>query len=115
MFEKKTLMADKSVGKPLKEKLIDMARTGAQQLQKLRHPGVLKIVFPVAESKDFLAFAAEPCIASLANLLGNYSNLTPVSFIIKEYELDEMEVSIGITQVHRRGPALDFELLTKRK
>ena len=99
IFDKKALGQDKALDRKTKDKVIDLARRGATQLQKLRHPNVLRITFPVTESKDFIAFAAEPVTASLSNLLGKFDNLPKVSLAIKQYELDELECSIGVSQI----------------
>ena len=39
-------------------------------LADLKHPNLLKVTQGLAETKDYLAFATEPCFASLANVLG---------------------------------------------
>ncbi|EGD83576.1 SCY1 protein kinase [Salpingoeca rosetta] len=99
IFDKKAINQDKTLDRRTKDRVFELARQGASQLQKLRHPNVLRIVFPVTESKDYIAFATERVVASLSNLLGKFDNLPKVSLSIKQYELDELECSIGISQV----------------
>lgn len=79
VFDKKALREDKSVDKKIKDPLIELLKKGPTQLQRLRHPSLLQIVHPLAESKDFLAFATEPVFASLANVLGRTDNVPNVS------------------------------------
>lgn len=78
VFDKKALREDKTVDKRVREPLIDMLKRGPTQLQKLRHPSLLQIVHPLAESKDYLAFATEPVFASLSNVLGRTDNIPQV-------------------------------------
>ncbi len=54
------------------------------QLQRLRHPALLRVLFPLSESKDFLAFATEPVFASLGNALGKIDNLAQVRKSVTE-------------------------------
>lgn len=83
-----------------RDALLDTLRKGVTQLTKLRHPRILTLNHPLEESRDTIAFATEPIIASLANLLGNLQN-TPSGFstYCKEYELFEVEKKIGIIQI----------------
>ena len=54
---------------------------------------MLEVVEPVDESRTAIAFATEPIFASLSNLIGNYENLPSVSEDIRNFELDELEVT----------------------
>lgn len=58
---------------------------------------VLTVQHPLEESRDSLAFATEPVLASLANLLGNGTHNTPSS--LKPYELHDIEIKHGLLQV----------------
>jgi hypothetical protein len=58
---------------------------------------VLRVVQPLLESKDMMAFATEPLRLSMANQLGRTENMagerpTPM-------ELHDIEVAIGMLQV----------------
>jgi len=52
------------------------------------------------ESRETLAFATEPVLGSLANVLGNMENTpSPISSTLKDYTLDEIEIKYGLLQV----------------
>ncbi|KAF9998240.1 hypothetical protein BGZ65_006239 [Modicella reniformis] len=66
---------------------------------------MLEVVEPVDESRTAIAFATEPIFASLSNLLGNYENLASVPEDIRKFELDDLEVQKGLSQL---GKGLQF-------
>uniref|UniRef100_A0A8C7DX60 SCY1 like pseudokinase 2 n=1 Tax=Naja naja TaxID=35670 RepID=A0A8C7DX60_NAJNA len=83
-----------------KDQIIDCLKRGVQQLTRLRHPRLLTVQHPLEESRDCLAFCAEPVSASLANILGNWENLpSPLPSDIKEYNLYDVETKYGLLQV----------------
>ncbi|XP_046578667.1 SCY1-like protein 2 [Haliotis rubra] len=54
----------------------------------------------VEECHDSLAFATEPVIGSLANVLGNYERITaPVSQELKDHDFIEAEIKYGLMQI----------------
>lgn len=55
--------------------------------------------FPLAESKDTLAFATEPITASLANLLGHVQNIDEVPAHLAGYEVHETEAALGAVEL----------------
>lgn len=71
-------------------------KKGASELVKLKHPSVLAVTHPLAESKDSLAFATEPVFASLANVLGHRDNIDRVSPALREFDLLDIEVLSGM-------------------
>eukprot|EP00912_Choanoflagellata_sp_UC4_P000574 UC4_evm1s355 len=75
--------------KEFKEAFLDVMRRGPQQLVKCRHPNLLRIVAPLSESKDQMAFVTEEIFASVSN----------VPLHIKEYDLHPLEIKCGILQV----------------
>ena len=47
-----------------------------------------------------MAFATEPVLASLANILGQFENVpNPVPADIKDYKLFDVEIKYGLLQV----------------
>lgn len=70
VFEKKQF---ERYSKDDREQMLEILKKSVIQLTKLRHPHVLTVQHPLEESRDSLAFATEPCFASLANVLGNVS------------------------------------------
>jgi SCY1-like protein 2 len=78
VFEKKQL--DRH-SKDDREQLYEILKKSVVQLTKLRHPHILTVQHPLEESRDSIAFATEPCFASLANVLGNVRNPTTISNI----------------------------------
>ncbi|KAF7268224.1 hypothetical protein GWI33_018682 [Rhynchophorus ferrugineus] len=58
-----------------KELILETLRYGVQQLTKIRHPQVLTVQHSLEESRESIAFATEPVFASLANVLGETTNM----------------------------------------
>ncbi|XP_043260358.1 SCY1-like protein 2 [Colletes gigas] len=97
VFEKRVL--DKC-SKNEKEVILETLKRGVAQLTKLRHPQILTVQHSLEESRDSLAFATEPVLASLANILGNHDNLPqPLPSDLKEYKLHEVEIKYGLWQL----------------
>lgn len=57
--------------------------------------------------REALAFATEPVFASLANVLGDHTNVpTPVPSELTEYKLFDVEIKHGIIQVNAHNKIL---------
>lgn len=57
--------------------------------------------------REALAFATEPVFASLANVLGDHTNVpTPVPSELTEYKLFDVEIKHGIIQVNAHNKNL---------
>ncbi|KAK6184566.1 hypothetical protein SNE40_007015 [Patella caerulea] len=82
-----------------RERILESMRRGVSQLTRLRHPKILSVIQPLEESRETLAFATEPVFASLANVLGNHDNITPIPKDLNDYELYEVEMRHGLLQV----------------
>ncbi|KAK3813167.1 MAG: kinase-like domain-containing protein [Benniella sp.] len=87
------------------ERVYEFLKKEAGALSRLRHPCMLEVVEPVDESRTAIAFATEPIFASLSNLLGNYENLPSVPDDIRKFELDDLEIQKGLSQL---GKGLQF-------
>eukprot|EP00042_Codosiga_hollandica_P050829 m.616157 g.616157 ORF g.616157 m.616157 type:complete len:1187 (-) comp58165_c0_seq2:95-3655(-) len=98
VLEKKVI-GDKHVSKNHQAALLEIMKHGPSQLQKLRHPNVLRVVCPLVETKDHLWFATEPVMASLVNLLGLTENLSPVPAHIRGFQFEELEIAMGLIDV----------------
>uniref|UniRef100_A0ABD2X8J5 Protein kinase domain-containing protein n=1 Tax=Trichogramma kaykai TaxID=54128 RepID=A0ABD2X8J5_9HYME len=67
LFEKRSV---EKIHKPKrKEAVAEVLRAGVKHLERFRHPKILQVVHPVEECPETLAFASEPVLASLANVL----------------------------------------------
>ncbi|XP_019850121.1 PREDICTED: SCY1-like protein 2 isoform X2 [Amphimedon queenslandica] len=96
----KTAPELEKVPKKEREALFELLKKGPTHLAKFRHPKILTVDHPVEESSDCLAFATEPIVASLANVLGYYANLpSPLPPDIKEYQVHTLEVHYGLLQL----------------
>ncbi|XP_076234556.1 SCY1-like protein 2 [Calliopsis andreniformis] len=103
VFEKRVL--DK-YPKNDREIILETLKRGVTQLTKLRHPQILTVQHPLEESRDSLAFATEPVLASLANILGHHENLPqPLPMVLKDYKLHDVEIKYGLLQL---GEGLAF-------
>lgn len=95
VFEKRQLerwnKADRDV-------ILETLKRGVAQLTKIRHPRVLTVQHPLEESRESLAFATEPVFASLANVLGQTTNM-PQPANMSDYKLFEIEIKYGLLQI----------------
>lgn len=97
VFEKKQL---DRWPKDDREVMLETLKRGVTQLTKIRHPQVLTVQHPLEESRESLAFATEPVFCSLANILGNTTNMPhPVPSGIASYKLYEVEIKYGLIQL----------------
>jgi len=65
--------------KAAEDSLLDIFRADAKVLQKLRHPGIVRVVEPLDEGKWAMAMVTEPVFSSVANALGNLQNMSTIS------------------------------------
>uniref|UniRef100_A0A182JHL9 Uncharacterized protein n=1 Tax=Anopheles atroparvus TaxID=41427 RepID=A0A182JHL9_ANOAO len=95
VFDKKQL---ELFTKDEREDICDNIRRGVVQLTKIRHPQVLTVQHAMEESRDTIAFATEPVVASLANLLGNTTNVANTG-LLSEYKLTEFDTKFGLFEL----------------
>ncbi|KAL4123177.1 hypothetical protein QTP88_015400 [Uroleucon formosanum] len=133
VFEKK--LADKLHKPRRKETVTEILKKSVHYLEMLRQPKlILKVVHSVEDCNDTLAFAAEPVIASLANILAYQASVggravngppsTGASIITatamprpahaREYNFLDFEIKYGIrqleNQIHNVLPKLPAQL-----
>ncbi|XP_014477686.1 PREDICTED: SCY1-like protein 2 [Dinoponera quadriceps] len=118
LFDKRSV---EKLHKPKRKEVVtDILREGATQMERFSHPKLLQ-AYKVEECADTLAFASEPVLASLANVLAYKEQLANTlaaqpstlhmakqnhppatshrSTFIKEYELLELEIKYGLLQI----------------
>ncbi|XP_050068777.1 SCY1-like protein 2 [Anopheles maculipalpis] len=95
VFDKKQL---EPFTKDEREEICENIRRGVVQLTKIRHPQVLTVQHAMEESRDTIAFATEPVVASLANLLGNTTNVSNTG-LLSDYKLSEFDTKFGIFEL----------------
>lgn len=114
LFEKRC--AEKLHKPKRKENVTELLRSSVRQLERYRHPKILKVISPIEECADTLAFASEPVYASLANILAfqegnaNHTGIThtgsqqpnPRPTHPREYNFLDIEYKYGILQVSWR-------------
>ncbi|XP_050538238.1 SCY1-like protein 2 isoform X2 [Daktulosphaira vitifoliae] len=123
VFEKK--LADKLHKPRRKETVTEILKKSVHYLEMLRQPKlILKVVHSVEDCNETLAFAAEPVIASLANILAYQASIggrsgsgppstgashttsaLPRPAHAREYNFLDFEIKYGIRQI---AEALDF-------
>lgn len=129
VFEKKT--AEKLHKPKRKETVAEVLRGSVRQLERFRHPKILQVrnakrsntfmemqffqvVHPVEECGDTLAFASEPVLASLANILAYQDSTHPSNgpgqgpppprpAHAREYHFLDLELKYGLLQVRCRA------------
>ncbi|KAI8611313.1 hypothetical protein BC830DRAFT_1084141 [Chytriomyces sp. MP71] len=82
-------------------KVVPILKRDAATLARLRHPSLLEVSEPFDDAAGACAFATEPLLCCLANLLGDFRNfdVTSVAEWRAKMELDEVEIQKGILQV----------------
>ncbi|XP_061943452.1 SCY1-like protein 2 isoform X1 [Apis cerana] len=114
-FDKRSV--DKLHKPKRKEAVTEILRNGARQMERVSHPKILQ-AYKVEECADSLAFASEPVLASLANVLAyqeqrannvgqSSTNVTKQTSstpshrapFTKEYELLDIEIKYGLLQI----------------
>ncbi|GAA5830761.1 hypothetical protein JCM3766R1_003416 [Sporobolomyces carnicolor] len=83
---------------------IDTLKKEASSLSRLRHPCVLEMAEPPAETRSSITFATEPVLSSLQHSL-DVSTRRNKSRQEEELELDEVEIQKGMSQL---GKGLQF-------
>ena len=66
------------------DQFLDLVRQDAAQMMRLRHPGVVRVIQALDESKAAMAMVTEPIFASAANVLGRHDNVGKVPAELKE-------------------------------
>ncbi|GAB6033329.1 hypothetical protein CHUAL_013097 [Chamberlinius hualienensis] len=102
VFEKK--LAEKLHKPRRKETITEILRQGVKELERFKHPKLLNVLHPVEESSETLAFATEPVMGSLANLIACNDDKTQSNLQVPvksgpEYTFMDIEIKYGILQV----------------
>ena len=98
-----------------KEAMTELLKTGLGHLMCFRHPKLLHVVHGAEETSETLAFASEPLIGSLANILNNGSggsldhgeqksnqtNNSNSSLLKIDYNFIDVEYRYGLSQVKK--------------
>ncbi|GFR26694.1 SCY1-like protein 2 [Trichonephila clavata] len=98
-FEKK--VAEKLHKPKRKETITEILRFSVRQLDRLKHPKLLTLYHPIEESNDALAFATEPVLGTLANVLGCLEERLPQNLppLVREYSFLDLEIKYGVLQL----------------
>ncbi|KAJ2931423.1 hypothetical protein H1R20_g5707, partial [Candolleomyces eurysporus] len=81
------------LGPAAKDRTLEVLKSEATSLSRLRHPSILEMVEPLEETRTELVFATEPVLSSLENAIpgsGKHASLV---------ELDEVEIQKGVLQL----------------
>ncbi|RKP26688.1 kinase-like domain-containing protein, partial [Syncephalis pseudoplumigaleata] len=81
-----------------REQVCELLKREAMQLTRLRHPSVLEVVEAVDESRTSIAFATEPLLATLGDLVHGRRR-GQVAEDGEPFELDELEIQKGLLQL----------------
>ncbi|KAL2326517.1 hypothetical protein Fmac_025575 [Flemingia macrophylla] len=91
--------------KAAEDSFLDLIRTDAAKLVRLRHPGVVHVVQALDESKHAMAMVTEPLFASAANTLGIVDNIPHLPKDLRGMDMGLLEVKHGLLQI---AESLDF-------
>uniref|UniRef100_A0A914CIE0 Protein kinase domain-containing protein n=1 Tax=Acrobeloides nanus TaxID=290746 RepID=A0A914CIE0_9BILA len=87
MLEKKAnIKAPTKIGRMNRLSLMDLLKYDVNQLQSLTHPRILRVMHPLEENKDAMAFASEAIDSTL-------------DCIIIDYGLEKLEMKLGVLQL----------------
>ncbi|GBG61581.1 hypothetical protein CBR_g22378 [Chara braunii] len=89
----------KGTSKISEEQLFDIFRQDAAQLLKLRHPGIVRVIEPLDESKHMMAMVTEPLFASLANVTKDFTNMNQIPEELKNLDMSNLEMKHGFLQL----------------
>ncbi|KAF8894414.1 kinase-like domain-containing protein [Infundibulicybe gibba] len=81
------------LGPLARERTLEVLKSEASALGRLRHPSILEMVEPLEETRNELIFATEPILSSLELSIPGSGRYTPL------VELDEVEIQKGILQL----------------
>lgn len=104
-------------GSKRRETITDVLRKGVQQLENLEHGCILQVVQSLVETADTMAFATEPVLGSLANILGCLEDRLRqgIPSSLREVTFCEFEHTYGLLQVRTLLPTLfSFPFLIPR-
>lgn len=76
-----------------REKALDVLKSEATSLSRLRHPCILEMVEPLEETRSELIFATEPLLSSLYLAIPGSPHSSPL------VDLDEVEIQKGVLQL----------------
>ena len=88
-------------GTKRREVIVDVLRKGVHQLESMDHPRLLAVIQGLVETSDTMAFATEPVLGSLANILGCLEDRLRqgIPSSLREYTFCEFEHTYGLLQV----------------
>lgn len=92
------------------EAFLDLIRQDAAQLMRLRHPGVVRVIQALDESKGAMAMVTEPIFASVANVLGQLDNVAKVPNELKDLVKSSTFDFLAVLTRSRVSHALLFPL-----
>ncbi|KAG6553544.1 hypothetical protein Mapa_004457 [Marchantia paleacea] len=87
------------ISKAAEDAFLDIVRADAAQLMRLRHPGVVRVIQGLDESKGAMAMVTEPIFASVANVLGRLENVGNTPKELQNLELGQLEIKHGLLQL----------------
>ncbi|XP_052128902.1 SCY1-like protein 2 isoform X3 [Frankliniella occidentalis] len=115
LFEKR--LAEKLHKPKRKDTVCEVLRGSVRQLERFRHPRILQVLHSVEECNETLAFASEPILASLANILAYHeasgsgaggapttgashpNTVTRPPSHAKDYSFLDLEIKYGLLQL----------------
>ncbi|KAJ2747505.1 Protein kinase domain-containing protein ppk32 [Coemansia sp. BCRC 34301] len=85
--------------------VIELLKTEASQLTRLRHPSVLQVIEPLEESRGSLMFVTEQVLASLDDLVSSDSRRHGLGTGYRVdgdvFDLDDFEIQKGLLQISK--------------
>eukprot|EP00854_Cymbomonas_tetramitiformis_P024462 gene24462-29745_t len=98
ILDKKSLYDENRQPKANTEKLLEVFRKEGAQLLKLRHPGVIRLLEPLEETRAQMGLVTESVFASIANVLDKSTVPNPPT-ALANLELSPVELKHGLLQL----------------
>ncbi|KAL3085801.1 hypothetical protein niasHT_034209 [Heterodera trifolii] len=113
LFDKKcNVKGPTRIGRISRLSLVDLLRYDLNQLQQLQHPRILRMVKPLTESKDLLAFATEPVQCTLDKLYEHFEPEDAGGPLLEKLEMKRgiLQLIEGLSYLHNNAKMLHGNL-----
>ncbi|GMH34388.1 hypothetical protein BSKO_02222 [Bryopsis sp. KO-2023] len=100
ILDKKFLQdSHKNVKSKLFDDFLEHQRKNAINMLKLKHPGIVKLLEPLEETRTQLIMVTEPITGSLDNILHNFAGVSQIPDQARNMSFSDLEIKHGLLQI----------------